>query len=336
MTDIEADSHGYWRWRDALLRHPDGRAVGGEPCVKCGAAVPPNAHWTHRDRHVCGSRCNSNLGRQINRQIRKGADLPVPAPPPMQDPRVDPSPQVFATVTPVSDELPYQFDGFGPREGDVVERHGEFTSYIWLRPDEMQATPEWAPQGLFVAVHESGHKHIQAASKDGLGSRMVYGAVDPSGERRSLDTFEVDGERMEWAWEFIRDVTPDGREYTWEAVACVPVAAQHPHTLWSPAFSARSAQKRRVSSSTARHVRRQRTQLAQAERFDPVEIFERDGWICQLCTAQVDPVLKWPDLQSASLDHVVPLAAHGQHSRDNTQLAHWLCNVRKGASTPDL
>ncbi|WP_366139763.1 HNH endonuclease [uncultured Modestobacter sp.] len=82
-------------------------------------------------------------------------------------------------------------------------------------------------------------------------------------------------------------------------------------------------------------MRRQRTQLAQAERFDPVEIFERDGWICQLCTAQVDPALKWPDLQSASLDHVVPLAANGQHSRDNTQLAHWLCNVRKGASTPD-
>ena len=34
---------------------------------------------------------------------------------------------------------------------------------------------------------------------------------------------------------------------------------------------------------------------------------------------------------SASLDHVMPLIAGGQHTRHNTQIAHWICNVRKGA-----
>jgi 5-methylcytosine-specific restriction endonuclease McrA len=47
----------------------------------------------------------------------------------------------------------------------------------------------------------------------------------------------------------------------------------------------------------------------------------------------VDRELRWPDPDSGSLDHVIPLIAGGEHSRENTQLAHWLCNVRKGART---
>lgn len=34
------DNQAYWAWRDLLLMHPDGRAKGREPCVKCGAPVP--------------------------------------------------------------------------------------------------------------------------------------------------------------------------------------------------------------------------------------------------------------------------------------------------------
>lgn len=67
-----SDSEAYWEWRDHLLMHPDGRALGGEPCVKCGAPVPAKTHWKHRDRHVCGERCNLNLNRWLNRRIARG------------------------------------------------------------------------------------------------------------------------------------------------------------------------------------------------------------------------------------------------------------------------
>lgn len=66
------------------------------------------------------------------------------------------------------------------------------------------------------------------------------------------------------------------------------------------------------------------------EPFTNVEIFERDGWVCQLCDRKVDPAVKWPDPRSASLDHVVPLSMGGDHSRENTALACLECNVRKG------
>jgi 5-methylcytosine-specific restriction endonuclease McrA len=39
----------------------------------------------------------------------------------------------------------------------------------------------------------------------------------------------------------------------------------------------------------------------------------------------------WSDPLSASLDHVIPLVANGEHGKASTQLAHWVCNVRNGA-----
>jgi 5-methylcytosine-specific restriction endonuclease McrA len=67
------------------------------------------------------------------------------------------------------------------------------------------------------------------------------------------------------------------------------------------------------------------------ERFDPLEVYERDGLVCGLCSDSVDRDLAWPDPMSPSLDHVIPLSAGGDHSRANTQIAHWIFNVRKGA-----
>jgi 5-methylcytosine-specific restriction endonuclease McrA len=328
---------GYWQWRDALLRHPDGRAVGGEPCVKCGRPVPANAAWQHRDRRVCGARCNLNLGRQLNRLIEKGVDLPIPRPAPMPDPRRDPSPQVFTTLPePGPSGLRYEFDGFGPRAGDAVVRHGAITVYDWVRPET--PAPQYAPHGLFVAQHyPSGHSFVRAASPDGTGTRLMLGCLDSTGARLDLHaTFESQGQRLAWVNEFITDVTPDGREFTWEATVAVPVDAGHPRTLWTAARTALSEERKRTSSSTARHARRIRLEEATVERFDPVEVFERDGWICRLCGRPVDPSLRWPDPAAASLDHVVPLIAGGGHSRANSQLAHWLCNVKKGARGVEL
>jgi 5-methylcytosine-specific restriction endonuclease McrA len=68
---------------------------------------------------------------------------------------------------------------------------------------------------------------------------------------------------------------------------------------------------------------------APGESIVPGEVFERDGWICGLCDESVDPALKYPDLMSASLDHVVPVSLHGDHSMANVQCAHLSCNLSK-------
>lgn len=48
-------------------------------------------------------------------------------------------------------------------------------------------------------------------------------------------------------------------------------------------------------------------------------IYDRDGWICQICKR---PVIRGEE----SLDHIVPLSRGGSHEPRNVQLAHRQCN----------
>lgn len=90
-------------------------------------------------------------------------------------------------------------------------------------------------------------------------------------------------------------------------------------------YCSRTCQRR-----TVRSRRRARKRQAFVEEVWRPILFERDNWTCQLCGDPVDPDLKYPDPMCASVDHIVPLCAGGEHSYANTQLAHALCNSLKG------
>lgn len=81
----------------------------------------------------------------------------------------------------------------------------------------------------------------------------------------------------------------------------------------------------------ARHRRRARIQGGRTGR--PVvleEIARRDAGRCGICGEPVTPE-PWPHPMSMNLDHIVPLNKGGIHDPSNVQLAHALCNQRKGA-----
>lgn len=63
------------------------------------------------------------------------------------------------------------------------------------------------------------------------------------------------------------------------------------------------------------------------EEVDRLEVFERDGGICQLCGGEVGQ-------EEFELDHVVPLSKGGEHSMANVQVAHMACNRSKGDALP--
>lgn len=82
------------------------------------------------------------------------------------------------------------------------------------------------------------------------------------------------------------------------------------------------------------HKRKRRAMKRQAY-VEPVGLgylIKRDACICQICHTPVDLTAKAPDPNSPSLDHIVPLAKGGKHSKENCQLAHFLCNAIKGAT----
>lgn len=60
------------------------------------------------------------------------------------------------------------------------------------------------------------------------------------------------------------------------------------------------------------------------------EIYERDGFVCQLCDGPVDLTLPWTDRWSATLDHIVPYSLGGPDDPENLRLAHRSCNSRRG------
>ncbi len=86
----------------------------------------------------------------------------------------------------------------------------------------------------------------------------------------------------------------------------------------------------RLVKHTDRIRRRTRLKKVRIDRFNPIEIFERDKWKCGLCGKKVNKELKHPHPKSASLDHIIPLSVGGAHSRANVQLAHFDCNWKKG------
>jgi hypothetical protein len=83
-----------------------------------------------------------------------------------------------------------------------------------------------------------------------------------------------------------------------------------------------------------RYHKRNRRHRKRAHYVEPVsllEIGDRDHWRCQLCGKAVARKQAAPRPRSPSLDHIVPIACGGTHEASNIQLAHFICNSRKGA-----
>jgi len=64
--------------------------------------------------------------------------------------------------------------------------------------------------------------------------------------------------------------------------------------------------------------------------FDVFDVFERDGWRCQLCDCSSPKRLRGTYHPSApELDHIKPLSKGGEHTMENTQLLCRTCNMMK-------
>lgn len=85
-----------------------------------------------------------------------------------------------------------------------------------------------------------------------------------------------------------------------------------------------------VRRREAKALRRARKAGAVLGRVAIIEVFDRDGWRCQICMKPVARSRSVPHPFAPTLDHIVPLAAGGAHVRENVQLAHFICNSRKG------
>lgn len=67
------------------------------------------------------------------------------------------------------------------------------------------------------------------------------------------------------------------------------------------------------------------------ETIDPLVVLERDNWRCHLCGVSTPKRLRGTtDNRAPEVDHIVPVAAGGDHTYANCACACRLCNRRKG------
>lgn len=80
----------------------------------------------------------------------------------------------------------------------------------------------------------------------------------------------------------------------------------------------------------ANRTRKLREHNAKVAPVNRKRIFERDRWRCHLCGNKINEKLKSPHPQSATIDHLIPLAVGGTHEPANVAAAHRFCNMSKG------
>jgi predicted nucleic acid-binding Zn ribbon protein len=101
-----------------------------------------------------------------------------------------------------------------------------------------------------------------------------------------------------------------------------------PRTVFCSDECARKNQKR-----ASKAVRRARKKGLGCEVFDPLDVFKRDRWTCQLCGVKTPKNLRGTcNDEAPELDHIIPLALGGEHSMRNTQCLCRKCNRDKGAT----
>jgi 5-methylcytosine-specific restriction endonuclease McrA len=124
--------------------------------------------------------------------------------------------------------------------------------------------------------------------------------------------------------------TPDDRRCRVQRYCSLACAKWKP-PLTPDGRKARIEQERERSRQKNRR-RRAQVRGAGTEPYTVGEIAARDKFRCGLCAGRVPMGKTWPHPQSPVIDHVVPLSRGGSDLRANVQLAHSICNARKGAA----
>jgi 5-methylcytosine-specific restriction endonuclease McrA len=113
-----------------------------------------------------------------------------------------------------------------------------------------------------------------------------------------------------------------------------PLAGDNLHITARETIQRRCRTCQRARTRMYSKLRRARQRVGRV-RYRRADIFERDGYTCQLCGEPIDMTLKSPDPGSATIDHIIPFRRGGTDEPDNVQAAHRRCNFKKGRRLPE-
>lgn len=74
---------------------------------------------------------------------------------------------------------------------------------------------------------------------------------------------------------------------------------------------------------------RSRRRIYAKNPIDHLSVFNAYNWVCVLCGEVIDRNVRFPSLDAATLEHLIPLSRGGSHSLENVRPAHARCNFEK-------
>ena len=101
------------------------------------------------------------------------------------------------------------------------------------------------------------------------------------------------------------------------------------HAKWRQLCDACTELNKRMSIKRSKNQRRAARAGADAVPYQPLDIFERDGWKCHLCGGKIQRDRKSPHPKSPSIDHLQPISRGGADAPINVAAAHLRCNTRR-------
>ena len=111
-----------------------------------------------------------------------------------------------------------------------------------------------------------------------------------------------------------------------ECAACGQVKKIHGDNLCHPCYN----KSRSFEIKNYRHTRRAKMKVG-SEKFTKQQVLDKTSGHCGICGELIDLALRHPDMNSFSIDHIIPISKGGLHTLDNVQPAHLLCNSLKQA-----
>lgn len=69
--------------------------------------------------------------------------------------------------------------------------------------------------------------------------------------------------------------------------------------------------------------------IARGQNFTVGDLIERDGHDCGICGGHI-PAVAYPDMDSASIDQIVPISRGGEHALSNARATHLRCKIARG------
>ncbi len=110
-----------------------------------------------------------------------------------------------------------------------------------------------------------------------------------------------------------------------------PARKTRRHHFCSPFCRERARNRKRHDYlRAAQRIRLSRIKAAQVEKIDPVVVFERDNWTCQICITGVDRATRDShDPRYPTIDHIIPISQGGAHTYANVRCAHLGCNASR-------